>query len=491
MYNYGISKIERVKESICSGHSTQYKFNIPDKKIPSSLSQELFSPLWRKIVKSIENKDVDTVLKLVEEIGGQKENLLLPHPFIENVETFPIGSLRQGMCNFIFFNDESTNHPWILCQCTSFVDAIFSETNSGKHRSSANDIVILKALKMAFKNEKLNQAKILCRTERAVFSGYLLDQTRPYHHFYDQLKWMVHLQNEQSVVSKRSFFVPKFFKKRNSITSKQPTYSMFPLVIGSNQLGIKLDKYSDKMEKVVKEDSFKGLRGGILHYRLNQALYTLKRLTNKNKTLTLWFGVSGEKRMWIEQEDFLPALVQQLKPWFNSFVFMIDGFTQYEDTNYHPVTDCQSKGIIHDLEIVNAIKKKLLPFSNISIINLVGQTYRKKIQQCQFVDFFIANAGAGQLVPHRFCKKPGILHSNEKHCVFSMGIDNTTVKLVDKSLVTDVGNLFATSEKMKQNKNRVGLISYSIQEQVVIDMMINMLSLSKQIKPVAAEENKV
>jgi hypothetical protein len=43
---------------------------------------------------------------------------------------------------------------------------------------------------------------------------------------------------------------------------------------------------------------------------------------------------------------------------------------------------------------------------------------------------------------------------------------------------------------MKQNKNRVGLISYSIQEQVVIDMMINMLSLSNQIKPVATEENK-
>ena len=480
-----------MKKNICSDSLYHYKVHIPAKKLPSSLAQELCSPLWRNIIQSIENNDVDAVFKLVERIGEQKENLILPHPFVENVETFPVNSLRQGMCNFIFFNDQSTNHPWILCQCTSFIDAIFSETYSGKHRSSANDLVILKAIKMAFKTEKLNKAKILCTTEKAVFSGYLLDQTRPYHHFYDQLKWMVHLQNDQPIASKKSFFAPKYFKKRKSITSKQTTYSMFPLVIGSNQLGIKLDKYSDKMEKIVKEDSFKGLRGGILHYRLNQVLYALKRITNKNKTLTLWFGVSGEKRMWIEQEEFLPALVQQLKPWFNSFVFMIDGFTQYEDNNYHPVTDCQSSGIMHDLEIVNAIKKKLLPFSNVSIINLVGKTYRKKIQQCQFADFFIANAGAGQLVPHRFCKKPGILHSNEKHCVFSMGIDNTTVKLVDKSLVTDVGNLFATSEKMKQNKNRVGLISYSIQEQVVIDMMINMLSLTKQIEPKAAAKNTV
>ena len=319
------------------------------------------SPLWKNIIQSIENNDVDSVFKIVEGIGEQKGNLLLPHPFIENVETFPVASLRQGMCNFIFFNDQSTKHPWILCQCTSFIDAVFSETYSGKHKSSSNDIVILKAIKTVFKTEKWNQAKILCTTEKAVFSGYLLDQTRPYHHFYDQLKWIVHLQNDQPVVSKKIIFCHLNTLNRGTRSpASRTTYSMFPLVIGSNQLGIKLDKYSDKMEKVVKEDSFKGLRGGILHYRLNQVLYALKRLTNKNKTLTLWFGVSGEKRMWIEQEDFLPALVQQLKPWFNSFVFMIDGFTQYEDTNYHPVTDCQSSGIIHDLEIVRCHKEKII-----------------------------------------------------------------------------------------------------------------------------------
>ena len=186
-----------MKKNICSDSLSHYKVHIPAKKLPSSLAQELCSPLWRNIIQSIENNDVDAVFKLVERIGEQKENLILPHPFVENVETFPVNSLRQGMCNFIFFNDESTNNPWILCQCTSFIDAIFSETYSGKHKSSANDLVILKAIKTAFKTGKLNQAKTLCMTKKAVFSGYLLDQTRPYHHFYDQLKWMVHLQNNQ------------------------------------------------------------------------------------------------------------------------------------------------------------------------------------------------------------------------------------------------------------------------------------------------------
>ena len=124
------------------------------------------------------------------------------------------------------------------------------------------------------------------------------------------------------------------------------------------------------------------------------------------------------------------------------------------------------------------MREKLSAYSNVSFVNLVGQTYREKIKQCQTVDFFIANAGTGQLVPHRFCRKPGILHSNEKHCVFPTGINNTSVQLVDKSLVKDVGNLFA--KNTPNQKAGSGLISYSIKTQVVIDMVKQMLKLNQQ-----------
>jgi len=116
-----------------------------------------------------------------------------------------------------------------------------------------------------------------------------------------------------------------------------------------------------------------------------------------------------------------------------------------------------------------------LPFSKVSVKSLVGQTYRRKIQQCRSVDFFIANAGAGQLVPHRFCKKPGILHSNEKHCVFPTGINNTTARLIDKSSVKDVGNLFSNGKRAETSGS--GLISYSINIQTMIKMVVEMLEL--------------
>lgn len=454
----------------------RHNIKIPS-KLPSSLAKELGSSFWKNIINSIENKEVEAILETIKRIDKQKGGLCLPHPFIDGIDTFPIKNIRQGMCNYIFFRDSNNQNQWILCQCTSFVDAIFSEKYSGRHKSSTNENVILNSINLVIKNEN-KEEPIRFKIKKAIFSGYILDQTRPYHHFYDQLKWLVNLQTKKPIVSNKSFFVPNHLQKRRHLPGKKATFAMFPLVIGSNQLGMQPDQYSDQMEKIVYDDSLKSLNIGIFNYLKYQAISLFKKTSVKRKTLILWFGISGQKRIWVEQEDFLPALIQQLKPWFDSFVFLIDGYTQYEFNEDQMIEDSKSSGISKDLEIVNSIKEKLLPFPNASIVNLVGQTYRKKIQQCQSVDFFIANAGAGQLIPHRFCKKPGILHSNEKHCVFSMGINNTTVKLVSKTLVNDVGNLFAKGKSKGVNPTGIGFISYSIDVQIVVDMLTKMLKLT-------------
>ena len=237
---------------------------------------------------------------------------------------------------------------------------------------------------------------------------------------------------------------------------------MFPAIIGSDKLGMMLDSYSDLMEKIVYEDSFKDKYGKLIKLK---HLNGIKRI---GKTLILWFGICTTKRIWIEEVDFLPHLVQKLSTWYDSFVFLIDGYTVYE----HGIYDNKMiEPIYNDIKLVNTIKNNLSPFSNITIHNLVGNTFREKIRRCQCVDLFITNAGGGQLVPHRFCKKPGILHSNSKHCVFHTGINNTTVKLVNKSLVNDVGNLFG-------KQVLVGLISYSIDVQVISNMVIDILKLN-------------
>ena len=445
------------------------KFNIPSKKLPNDLSQKVCPPLWKKIISSIENRDIDTLLPILETIYKQKDAFCLPHPFVEDLETFASKSVRKGMCNYIFFYDSKGLNKWILCQCTSFVDAIISTTYSGKHNSSVANDTILGSLRKIMREEVKNSSNH--PPTKAIFAGYSLDQTRPYHHFYDQLKWFIHLQDNKPILSEKSFFCPKNLSKKLSTQNNASTnMTVFPTVIGSNQLGMKLDKYTEKMERTVQKDSLESLPLRIWN-KINNNI----RFLSRKKTLTLWFGISGQKRIWVEQKDFLPAFVEQMSPWFSSFVFIIDGFTEYEDSNHAPLRGSKATPVSQDLEVINSIREKLACYPNASIVNVVGQTYREKIQKCQSADFFIANAGAGQLVPHRFCRKSGILHSNEKHCVFPTGINNTSVQLVDKSLVKDVGNLFAKSKQNRQAGS--GLISYSINTQIIIDMAIQMLKL--------------
>jgi len=456
----------------------RYSFRLPA-KLPSSLADNIINPAWKKLVVSIENQEVENVLTLIQDIFRIGKATCLPHPFLKNTSTYATMNIRAGMFNFIFFIDADGKNPWILGQCTSFVDVIFSKQYTGKHKLSTNDAVILSSAKKLFEHKNKIDAKKFSGG-KAIFSGYLLDQGRPYHHFYDQLKWLLHLQTKRIICCDKSFFVPSNFKIQDVKQDKPGQFSSFPLVIGSNQLGNRLDQYTDQMEKIVCKDSLKSMKNGVISHLSNKFMNIIIRRTSKrkNRELVLWFGISGQKRIWVEQEDFLPNLVEQLKPWFDSFVFLIDGFTQYEDKSHVPITGSKEIPINQDLEVVESIRRKLLPFSNVSVLSLVGKTYRNKIQRCQAADFFIANAGAGQLVPHRFCKKPGILHSNEKHCVFQMGINNTTVKLVDKTLVNDVGNLFAKDKKTE--RSGPGLISYSINVQIIINMTIDMLQLREK-----------
>ena len=461
----------KVKTNSGSRKNVKNKFHIPT-KLQCSLSQDVVPPWWKHVIKSIESKDFDSILKILRAIDKSKGILYIPHPFIENIDTFPIKNIRQGMCNFIFFSDSSGNHQWILCQSTSFVDALFSKKCSGKHKYSVDDSIMINPLKSILKKETKSDPRKQ-KNKKAKLDGYLLDQLRPYHHFYDQLKWLVHLNTKRPIISDYSFFVPsELLKKSETTKNHSNTFSLFPLVIASAED----DSYSKKMERLVYTDSLQNSFSNIIIRKLKNVINLSKRIQNRKRELHLWFGISGQKRIWIEQEDFLPILVHNLEPWFDKFTIYIDGFTRYEDYNFMPVEGSKLNPVLQDIEVFNSIQRKLSNFLNVSIVNLIGQTYRKKIQYCKHVDFFIANAGAGQIVPHRFCRKSGILHSNQKHCIFRTGINNKTVKLVDRILVKDIGNIFDDAKKPSQDV-RPGFISYSIEPEVVVSMTKKLLKL--------------
>ena len=101
MYSRWVRRGTQVNKNLSSKKPMKYKFHIPSKKLPSSLAKKICSPLWKSIIHSIETGNVKTVQTLVKSIDKKQEAICLPHPFLEDLDTFVTKNMRQGMCNFI------------------------------------------------------------------------------------------------------------------------------------------------------------------------------------------------------------------------------------------------------------------------------------------------------------------------------------------------------------------------------------------------------
>ena len=155
--------------------SIKFKFQVPS-KLPDTLSRDLINHRWKRIIAAIENKRVEEVLEEVKSIGKNNNIITLPHPFKEDIVTYATKSTREGMCNFIFFVDENHLYPWILCQCTSFVDAIFTNESSAGHKLSTNGTTIIKSAKKILEKKIIFAELIRERKEQNFQALYLIKQ---------------------------------------------------------------------------------------------------------------------------------------------------------------------------------------------------------------------------------------------------------------------------------------------------------------------------
>ena len=434
-------------------------------KVPQELSRNLRSQVksdyWKTILTSIENKNTEVILNELKRIDQKQGLFKLPHPFFENLDTWAVGSIREGMCNYIFFADKNHQQTWVMCQCTDFVDAIFSKEFSGKHQAAPADAVFHTA-KGVFQRMAWDHQMKTNFNEHQELAGYRLDQQRPYHHFYDHLKWFIAINTRRDIKQTQSFYLPSTAGFRDPKNSKTIESHLFPAVIGSDQLGMVIDKHTLNMEAAIIRDI----------ERQNPAGMKKSRIT-KHKHLTIWHGISAQKRIWVEQAELIPALVQELQCDYRSFTFIIDGYTDFDYCDLAGGEYETPKSVLEDQEIFRSIQSTMRDYKNVIVKSVIGMTYKEKIVACRDqVDFFIANAGAGQIVPHRFCKKRGILHSNQSHCVFPSGIQgNDRVRFIPKSNVKDVGNIF---EEFKHQQG-TGLVSYSIEPLFVARLAKSML----------------
>ncbi|WP_156940883.1 tetratricopeptide repeat protein [Halomonas halodenitrificans] len=384
-------------------------------------------------------KDVDGLLKIWEQ-KLEQSYFEFPHPEYEDIKTWAVYSVRHGMGNYVFMNDSTSAYPWVFGQCVNFIDivitkeAIYNASLFNNHTFEASI-------------HKLSEIPSSNLEHKICDFNLWVSQTRPYHFFYDQLKFYFYFHSKKSTSFKNAFFSFGDYEKSVS----DDGIFLFPTVIGNNHYKAGTGKkLNEKMEKLVYEDSIKNY---------------MPQKTD-DSVLKLWYGITGQKRSWLQQVEGIENIVKGLLPHFNGIELYVDGMTAPEG---QVIQNTDDEAVF--AQITKRLKGKC------TIHSLIGQDYRHKIQICSTVDMFIANAGTGCMVPLRFCKKPGVLHSNTKLFTFPDDYPDT-IKRFNKKYVIDV---------FEEGKKRSDFASYHIPWQHIFNLTVEVLNQTKNTNILSLE----
>jgi hypothetical protein len=394
-----------------------------------------------KLIKDIKEQNINELLHFWEE-ALKKDYFELPHPEISDLNTRAVYNIQVEMTNFVFMMDKKGENPWLFAQCENIIEIII--TNNNSYKISANISPALGHMKQFIKKDF---PKFDFDTR---FEGFLLNQTRPYHFLYDHYIYFIHLGGSKKLLkynktidNNKSFFISSedsTLKKRNGVY-------LFPATIGRNHIKQKseIKQLELNMEEYITKDSL------------------LTKAYDENDSsqwdLTMWFGIIGQKRAWIEQVENCIKIVNTLLPYFPKIKIFIDGMTASENMNIKSIED-------------EAIFKKIYRELNCKceVISTIGLDYRKKIQLSEKVDFFIVNGGSGCMVP-KITKQACIMHSTNLLWTFGKE-DNKLVKYTEKSMTYDIRNI----------DNKVTFTSYIIPWQHVFNLVADILEEIKDIK---------
>ncbi|MCP1304858.1 hypothetical protein BIS09_13550 [Halomonas sp. R1t8] len=304
-------------------------------------------------------------------------------------------SFRGGSSNIVLFSDNDGCNKFFLIQNTDLINCLVVDgdvyspfvDNKNPHFKSAIKSYIAMDEKGRFNNSSFGKEGVFC--------GFAIGKSRPFHCIYDTYKGLSALEdlNGKNILierHRRFYFDPSWVAVNYKLVQekRQGEVYVFPNLIGQYKAYADVSKEAgqlmEKMEKKVLS----------------------KNTGNKPKEegVFIWLGVTGQKRSWLSQVGGYSDFVAFLSRKFCYVKVYIDGLTAPHGS---------SIDVPEDQDVYNAIIKRLHGVSNIDVESVIGKDYASKIKICSTVDFFVANAGSGSIVPLRICKKPGVLHSND------------------------------------------------------------------------------
>lgn len=350
----------------------------------------------------------------------------LSHPVLD-CDTYSSESQRFSMLNIIRFADKSGSNEWFLIQLTDFTEGYIL---NGEYYSLSELAAAETLSSKVIKEKRLEEFSK--KPGSGFISGIILSQYNPFHFIYDQLVTCFQIKKT----------MPNIF---DSVYTDETCF------FSSVTNGLALEDGATYILPCYKPHNYYSKAAEDMH----EYFMTNTGEVSYSSDLTLWFGIQGQKRSWLQQVEGCVKIIESLFASYNTITLLIDGWTSFSN---NPVINED------DQKIYQEITRRL--DNRVNIINLIGSDYISKLEHVKKIDYFIANSGSGAIIPMMFANKKGVLHSN--------GDLHTFKKAYTKNVRSD--NIKVTpKDKVHSEAGDIAMYnSYSIHWTVIYNLLLEL-----------------
>ena len=334
-------------------------------------------------------------------------HIIIPDIFSTSIARSSVSFLSNSKINLIFF--DSPSEPFIILQHVTFADAIFFPDRCLavliQNHLTQDSIARSLAEAAVWMLEKKSKPSI----DRNKFGGALFGFGRPYHYFYDILPALMLIEDlRKNEDFPRLFFSPgtvfadpgKIFENITSMEKADPETVRNKASINGEfycHIGLPFNRLT--------QDFNDGLDQLIYSAALRKHPQTDE--TRDPQPLRLWWGITGQKRSWIEQIEGTAYILDQLAEAHPDLEVIFDGWTSPIDPGPSDAREIQ-----RDEAVVAAILSQMK--TPIITRSIIGKSSLEKIAIATTCDAFVANYSTGSMHVSRFAGRPGVLHINNR-----------------------------------------------------------------------------
>ena len=336
----------------------------------------------------------------------QEGHIAVPHPFCEGQARSSFSVDIDQRTNLLFFSGPC--EPFIIFQHVTFADAVFfPKREIALLIQHMPEPATLRAIAEGLHWVATQKRRAI--PSKRVFGGGISGYGRPYHFFYDIVP-AFELLDEANLLgsipkiycSAGSFFInlPDAFNDPPALETAEPK-ALRQRVLSHGEFHCHLGLPYSRLDQDLNEKVNKRVRATALEK------HPQPETKKTARHLKLWWGIMGQKRSWLEQEEGTAYILDTLLEEWPDLEVVFDGWTSPIDPN-----GADAREIETDQSIVSRIISQMK--HPVKASSVIGKSSLEKVAIGASCDAFVANYATGSMHISRFASRPGVLHLNTK-----------------------------------------------------------------------------